>query len=518
MTAAFHAYLAEAGLEVVATHVSGANREEEIGPRGAGDWLHEVLGVFGGGAVGAEALLIAGGGVRFAGALTACEAQTGLPVVTGPAALVRAAIRTLGLSAHRAGRGRLFLPTGGGSVSTLLARQSTGTKSFAVSARPPVFVAGAGTRLVDEDGRTYLDFAAGSGTTVLGHGHPSISAGLAKQLQGGLLHLGPHFHAPVQARLYDRLSQVLPAHLSRFHPSVSGAEATEVAVKAAMHATGARHFIGFEGGYHGRTFGALAVSGMRGRNAGLGPFAPDATILPFPRDAATGAAAAEVIRSGSEPLAGVILKLVQATAGLRIADPEGVADVVQAARDRGAAVIVDEVFTGFGRTGRMFVFEDYALDPDLVILGKAFGGGLPAGLVAGREDLLGRWPAGMQSATFQLHPAAAATALAMLETLVREDLVSRALDLAPVFQGALAPLLVHADAVDLRGRGAFWAVEMTSQSVAAGTRRRALEAGLITWECGMDGDFIGLVPPLTVTEAEIAQAGKILALALDQGS
>ena len=79
----------------MATHVSGANREEEIGPRGAGDWLHEVLGVFGGGAVGAEALLIAGGGVRFAGALTACEAQTGLPVVTGPAALVRAAIRTL---------------------------------------------------------------------------------------------------------------------------------------------------------------------------------------------------------------------------------------------------------------------------------------------------------------------------------------------------------------------------------------------------------------------------------------
>ncbi len=510
VTEALEAYLAEAGLEVVACHVAGATHETDIGNRTPEAWL-AGLPAFPG---RPHALLLAGGGLRFADAITAYEALTGLPVVTGPGALVRAAAMRLGVAHARPGLGRLFRMPGPPSVPVIAARQSTGTRTFAVSAAPPVFVAGAGTRLVAEDGRGYLDFASGSGTTALGHGHPAILAALAQQAGSGVLHLGPHFHAPVQAALYDDLARILPPSLTRLHPAVSGTEATEIALKAAMHATGARRFVGFEGGYHGRTFGALSVSGARGRNAGLGPFAPAADILPFPTDPAKGHAAAATIRRQGATLAGVIVEPVQATAGLRVADREGLRAIADAAAEAGVPLIVDEVFTGFGRTGRMFAFEHFDIAPDLVILGKSLGGGLPAGLVAGREALLGRWPAGVQTSTFQLHPAAAATSRAFLGVLVRDDLVARAAGLGPVFEAALRPLAAMPDLREVRGLGAFWVLAMHAREATDRVRERALARGLLTWECGVEGDAIGLVPPLTVTKAEIAEAVAILGDAL----
>lgn len=281
-----------------------------------------------------------------------------------------------------------------------------------------------------------------------------------------------------------------------------------------MHATGARHFIGFEGGYHGRTFGALAVSGARGKNGILGPFAPSAGILPFPEDRAAGLAAAERIREEAEKLAGVIIEPVQATAGLRAADPKGLEAIAAAAAETGVPLIVDEVFTGFGRTGRMFAFQHFDLAPDMAIFGKSLGGGLPAGLVAGREELLARWPVGVQTSTFQLHPASAATSDAFLKVLVRDDLVDRVARLEPAFGTALGPLTRFPDVRALRGLGAFWALAMTSGEATVRARRRALDRGLLTWECGLDGDVIGLVPPLTITEAEIREAAAILEAAL----
>ena len=514
VTDALRSYLAEAGIDIVACHVAGAGLELDIGMRPAEAWLQDLVAFAGRIAGRPEAILVAGGGVRFAATITAFEARTGLPVVTGPGALVRAALHRISLSHERAGLGRLFQTQGAHSVPTIAARQSTGTKSFAVSDAPPVFVAGAGAWLISEDGRRYLDFASGSGTTALGHGHPDVLAALARQAESGVLHLGPHFHAPAQAALYDRLSRLLPQHLTRLHPSVSGAEATEVAIKAAMHATGARHFIGFEGGYHGRTFGALAVSGARGKNEILGPFAPSAEILPFPEDRAAGLAAAERIREAAAKLAGVIIEPVQATAGLRAADPKGIEAIAAAAAETGVPLIVDEVFTGFGRTGRMFAFEHFGLAPDMAIFGKSLGGGLPAGLVAGREELLARWPVGVQTSTFQLHPASAATSGAFLQVLLRDDLVGRVAGLEPAFKTAFQPLTRFPDVRALRGIGAFWALAMTSGKATAWARRRALDRGLLTWECGLDGDVIGLVPPLTVTEAEIGEAVAILEAAL----
>lgn len=514
ITGALQAYLSAAGLVVAGTHVAGASSEEEIGPRDPAEWRRTCLDALAALPECPDALLLAGGGVRFATAITAFEAEAGLPVVTGPGALVRAALRALGQPYDRPGRGQLFRAAGDGAISTIAASQSTATKSFALTDRPPVFIAAAGTRLMDEAGRGYLDFATGSGTVALGHDHPAIRAALTAQADSGVLHIGPHFHVPAQAWLYEKLAALLPAHLDRFQPATGGAEATEAAIKAAIHATGARRFVAFEGGYHGRTIGALAVSGMRGKNAGLAPFTPAAEILPFPVDAATGALAARRIAEAGGTLAGVVVEPVQATAGLRVADTAGLAAIAQAARRAGVPLIVDEVFTGFGRTGHLFAHQRYDLEADLMILGKSFGGGMPAGLVAGRAALLAAWPPGAQSATFQLHPAAAATALAFLDTLESDGLVARAAALERVMGDALSPLNRATGVRAVRGVGAFHVLAMDDAATARHVRRRALEDGLVTWECGIDGECIGMVPPLTVSEAEIAEAAAIMGRAV----
>ena len=250
---------------------------------------------------------------------------------------------------------------------------STATKTYAVSDDPPVFVRGEGAWLTDTQGKRYLDFACGSGATSLGHNHPAIMAAVRAQLDTGITHIGPHFHTAVQAQLYRLLGTVLPDELSRLHPATNGTEATETALKAAMHFTGRRTFLAFEGGYHGRTLGALAVSAAKGPNETLGPLAPEAVFLPY------GCAEAELIAAleTAPALAGIIVEPVQATNGM-IAPPDGFLTMLEThAKAHRIPLILDEVFTGFCRTGTLFAFERGAVTPDLLILGKTFGGGFP---------------------------------------------------------------------------------------------------------------------------------------------
>lgn len=507
--------LKAAGFVLTGHRVQGAVSEEDIGTRNAADWLPDLLSFVEDLPERPDAVFLAGGGVCFADAIERFEAETDLPIVTAPGALVRQAALLTGVAPERPGLGRLFRPKTRDTQEAIWKHQSSGTKSFVVSKAPPVFTSGTGPWLISEDGHAYLDFASGSGTTALGHRHPELQVALNVQSLSGVTHLGPHFHAPVQARVYELLSSILPAPLSRFHPAVSGSEATEVAMKAAMHATRARRFMGFEGGYHGRTFGALSVSGAKGKNQRLGPFTPEADILPFPVDAAIGSKVAEQIRSADQPLAGVIIEPLQATAGFRMADRDGLQAIAQAAQECDVPFIVDEVFTGFGRMGRRFSFEAFNVTPDLVILAKSFGGGMPAGLVAGTEEVLAKWPQGVQTSTFQLHPAAAATAEAFLNVFLRDDLAGRAQAMTPICEAAFAPCRAHPEVAALRGEGLSWALEMSGPDAALEVRQAALRAGLLTWECGLKGEAIGLVPPLVIDESHIALAGKRMLQSLE---
>ena len=401
--------------------------------------------------------------------------------------------------------------------------ESRATKAFALLEDPPVFVSGSGVRLTASDGRQYLDFASGSGTCNVGHGNPAVMAAVRELLDRGLTHVGPHFHADVQADFYRLLRKQLPAELTRFHPATNGTEATEAALKACMHATGARRFLAFEGGYHGRTLGSLAVSHARGSNAGLAPLAPEAEFIPFPKSAEDISLAVRTVGErppGEPPLAGVIVEPIQATGGILL-PPDGFLSALAAtARSALVPLIVDEIFTGMGRTGRLFAFEAEGVTPDIVLLGKSLGGGFPGGVAAGREALMSAWPTGAQSSTFQLHPVTAAAGAAALRFSLKHDLCGRAEAIGSRIASWRARFCELPFTSSLRGVGAMFGLAMRplggagAGEMARRVRRQALRDGLITWECGRKGEVIGLIPPLIATDDEVDEACGILLRAL----
>lgn len=506
VTAAGRTFLEGHGITVVAEARRSFDDETGIAGQEAGFWADAAQAA---NHPEAQAIVLMGGGLRTGGSVARLEAVLGKPVIAATAALVWHACQLLGVNPPRPHLGRLF---GANPARAPLSRHlSSGTKTFSVMPDPPVFAWGKGTRLFDQAGKAYLDFACGSGTSVLGHGHPAVARAIADQAATGVLHLGPHFHAPVQVALMERLAAVLPPALPVFHPATNGTEATEVALKAAIHATGRQQFVGFDGSYHGRTLGALSVSAAKGQNAGLA--APFATRhLPWPQTEADLAALGPLLQSALAPggIAGIIVEPMQATAGMRV-PPAGFLSLLrQAADQHGVVLILDEVFTGYGKTGQLFAFQHSGITPDLMVLAKAAGGGLPGAMVAGTTALLQGWPSGMQSSTFQMHPLAAAASLATLSILIDDDLPARAFGIEAALRAALAPL------GSLHGTGAMLGLPILDargnpdQPRTKAIRARALAAGLVTWECGTGGHVIGLVPPLTVSDAEIAEAAAIL--------
>jgi len=394
---------------------------------------------------------------------------------------------------------------------------SSATKTFALAAEPPVFVRGQGARLFDAAGHGWTDLASGSSANLLGYGHPAITAAIGAQAATGLVHVGPHFHAAPQQAFIERVLSLAPPHLTRVHPATNGTEATEVALKAAIHATGGRRFVAFEGGYHGRSLGALHISSTAGTRALMAPLLPPATFLPYPGEADGEAACDAAIAaldalSAEGPLAGIVIEAVQGTGGAVVPPSRFLAAVGRAARRLRVPLILDEVFTAFGRTGAWFAFTAAGLEPDLVVLAKGLGGGGPCGLVLGREDLLGRWPAGLQSSTFQLSPLAAAAGLAVLDVIATEGLLGRAQEIGAWTRAAGFP--------SLSGVGALHAVAVCDPATGApdaararSIRALALRSGVVTYECGRAGHAIGILPPLVISYAELQAALEVLATA-----
>jgi len=517
VTAAGVDFLRANGVDVVACHQLGFDDELAIAGTDAEVWAFAARQAD---RAGAGAILLMGGGLRLGGLIPRLEAELGKPVLTAPAALVWHACRllqrgpSLDQGHDRPALGRLFGPPPDDAKmrKTLASHLSNGTKTLSLSTNPPIFAWGAGTELFDTKGRAYLDFACGSGTSVLGHAHPAILRAVADQAATGIMHLGPHFQSPVQMALITRLADLLPPALSVLHPATNGTEATEVAIKAVVHATGRNRFIGFAGSYHGRSLGALAISHERGANSRLA-LPPDiVTHLDWPAPDADLAPLEQALDGalGLGDVAAIIAEPVQATAGMRVPPPGFLRLLRRAADQYGVPLILDEVFTGYGKTGRLFAFEGADIMPDLVILAKAAGGGMPGAMLAGTPALLHGWGTGAQSSTFQMQPFAAATSLAMLDVLEKEGLPARALQIEAAMRAAFAPMgplvgtgvMLGLPVLDVKGAA--------DQPQTRQIRSRALLAGLITWECGLGGNVIGLVPPLTVTDEQIDRAAAIL--------
>ena len=397
---------------------------------------------------------------------------------------------------------------------------------------------GAGHRLFDTEGRAYLDFATGIATTILGHGHPAVTAAVHAQADR-LLHVmsGMGYHEPV-SRLAERLAATLPAPLDSVFFGNSGAEAIEGALKLARRSSGRPGIIAFEGGFHGRTYGALSVTTSSANyQAGHGPLLPGVHVTPYPNafrseggsDASATSAALGALDGllgdavAPSEVAAVIIEPVLGEGGYVPAPPDFLRQLRARCDEHGILLISDEVQTGYGRTGRMWGFEDAGIVPDIVCVAKGIANGLPLGAFVARRELHERWGRGAHGSTFGGNPVSCAAGLAVLETIDRSDLVANAATRGEQLRTRLRAIAARDARVgDVRGPGLMVGVELVQPGAARtpdgalGTAliERCADLGLLVLTCGPDHNIVRWLAPLDVSAAEIDEGVDIFDRAL----
>lgn len=367
-----------------------------------------------------------------------------------------------------------------------------------------------GARIRDVDGREYLDLLAGMGVANVGHAHPEVVAAVRAQAARHLhVMVYGEFVQDAQVRLAARLAGLLPPSLSVVYFTSSGAEAVDGALKTARKATGRPRFIAFEGGFHGDTWGALSVGGNARYRRPFEPLLPEVELLPFDD--------VRALAGIDERTAAVIVEPVQAEAGIRIPQRDFLASLRRRCDAVGALLVFDEVVTAFGRTGRLFGHQHWDVVPDLLVLAKALGGGMPLGAFVGAPALmrtLGEEPPLAHVTTFGGHPVSCAAGLAALELLLRERLVERAAALGAEMLGRLRALVGRGGLTAARGLGLLLGLEFADAAACARFVHQAWQRRLIlNWTLN-DDTVVRLAPPLVLSDADAEQALTEIAAAL----
>lgn len=367
-----------------------------------------------------------------------------------------------------------------------------------------VEVQGDGCLLTTATGTQYLDFLGGYGMFSLGHRHPRVVEAVHRQLDRLPLSTRTFFNAQ-QADLAEKLAQIAPVPLQYTFFSNSGAEAVEAALKMARITTGKTDFISTIGSYHGKTMGALAATGREKYRTPFAPMVPGFTHVPYnDLDAMTAAV--------TEKTAAIIIETIQGEGGIIVAKPGYLQGLRQLCDERGLLLIVDEVQTGLGRTGRLFGAEHDGIVPDIMPLAKALGGGvMPIGATMGTpavwEKTFGENPL-LHTSTFGGNPLACAAGIAALEATMEEDLPGRALERGEQLltglrgvQNALPGALT-----EVRGLGLMIGVEFAVKDVAELTINGMARRGVIAAYTLNNPNVIRFEPPLIVTEAQVETA------------
>ena len=360
-------------------------------------------------------------------------------------------------------------------------------------ARNPVeFVRGQGTALWDSDGNQYLDFLAGISVVQIGHSHPALVEAVTEQA-ARLMHVGNLYYTEPVMRLASRLSELALGGKAFF--TNSGAEAIECALKLARrHRTGG-DFVVMEGGFHGRTMGALSATPQEAKQAPFAPLVPGFSVVA--RDDANALAGAVTDRT-----AAVLLEPIQGESGIHTLSAETLEAARSACDDHGALLIFDEIQCGMGRTGRMWGWEESGVRPDVMILAKGLGGGLPIGACLSSPDYSDVLQPGDHGSTFAGGPVAAAAANAVLDVIGAEGFLEGVAARGERLANGLRELGLR-----VRGRGLMLAYACPGAPEVA--RRLLLEQRLVVNATGPD--TIRLEPPLTVAEAEIDEAVRRIA-------
>lgn len=365
-----------------------------------------------------------------------------------------------------------------------------------------------GSYIYDSSGKKYLDFVAGVSACTLGHQHPRVKQAIVDQLDkyAHVMVYGEYAQDPSVA-LCKLLAENMPAQLNKTYLVNSGTEATEGALKLARRVTGRSQLISCYHAYHGNTMGSMSVMGFEERKQVFRPLIPDVDFITFNNE--------EDLQKITPKTAGIILETIQGGAGFIQPHNDFLKKVRQRCDEVGALMILDEIQPGFGRTGKLFGFQNYDVVPDVVVMGKGMGGGMPVGAFTANEkhmDLLSHDPKLGHITTFGGHPVIAAACLATLQELVETDIMAQCLEKEKLFR----KLLVHPLIKEVRGEGLMLAAMTESPEITNQVIFKCQEKGLILFWLLFEGCAIRITPPLTLSNQEIEEGCGIIIAAMNE--
>jgi 4-aminobutyrate aminotransferase len=404
----------------------------------------------------------------------------------------------------------------------LIARDEAVASPSLTRAYPLVAESGAGMIVTDVDGNRFLDFAAGIAVCSTGHSHPRVVAAIKEQADR-LIHIAAtDFYEPRYLEFMERLAAIAPfEERARVFLTNSGTEAVEGAIKLARYHTHRPGIIAFEGGFHGRTMGALSLTNSKVKQrAGFGPLIPMVHHAPFPRvrawrEDSGGDGSAELAhlrgtifgrQIAPSDVAAIVVEPIQGEGGYFPAPKAFMEGLRQICDEHGILLIADEIQSGMGRTGSWWAIEQMGVEPDIVLTAKGIASGMPIGAFIARESVW-TWPPGAHGSTFAGNPVCAAAGLATLEIIESEGLANAAAMGARLRSG-LQRAAEGVEAVrDIRGAGLMLGVEFDSHEVAEAVQEAAFRRGLLTLECGESS--LRFSPPLIVDAAAVDTAVRI---------
>jgi len=411
---------------------------------------------------------------------------------------------------------------------------------------PLALTRGQGIYLQDSEQQVFIDGLAAAGTLALGHSHPEITAAITQTLNSGVPLQTLDITTPVKEKFIDSLFQLLPSNMANQARvqfcSPCGADAVEAAIKLAKTVTGRNTIIAFSGAYHGMTQGTLSIMGNLGPKSAIGAIVPDVQFMPYPYvprcpyglgEDGIKASLNQLETMLTDPESGVlkpaaiILEAVQGEAGAIPADNEWLKGLRRLTQKHNILLIIDEVQAGMGRTGEIFAFQHAGIEPDIIVLSKAIGGGLPMAVIVYKSEI-DLWKPGAHAGTFRGNQLALASGRVVMRHLLEENLHLHAKEMGARLKAHL--LKINSIIVgDVRGRGLMLGVEIVNplaekdrlgQYPVDGERARAiqqesLKLGLIVELGGRFGSTIRLLPPLIINDEEVDTIAERLAEAID---
>lgn len=392
-----------------------------------------------------------------------------------------------------------------------------------------------GVYLYDERGQAYLDFTSGIGVTNTGHCHPRVVEAIREQA-GHLLHGQANIiYHPKLIELAESLRAIVPAPLDTFFFSNSGAEAIEGSIKLARHASGKTNVIVFQGSFHGRTAGTMALTTSKTiYRAGYQPLTPGVFVAPYPYSYYYGWSEEEttafclrelrhLLYSQTAPheTAAILIEPVLGEGGYVIPPLEFMRGLRELCDEYGILLIADEIQSGFGRTGKMFAVEHFGIVPDILVMAKGLASGLPLSGIAARRELMDRWEAGSHGGTYGGNAVACAAAVATIAVLRDEGLVENSVRMGEYLMQRLRDLQQRHPVIgDVRGLGLMVATEFVGDNhgkdITTAVQKACLAENLLLLNCGTYGNVIRWIPPLVVTEEHIDRAVDIFSRSVEQ--